>query len=174
MQKLMKVIFYIFVAVIGITAVLMVVSIFPITGNFKLMVVQSGSMEPSIKTGAVVVVKPVEKYQIGDVITFKDVFKTEVPVTHRIVEIKVIEGKYHYLTKGDANDNNDPKEVSETDVVGKVLFDVPFIGYIVDGARKPLGFALLIIIPGAFIIYDESKKIWREIQQSKKDEIQNL
>ena len=106
--------------------------------------------------------------------SFKDVFKTEVPVTHRIVEIKVIEGKYHYLTKGDANDNNDPKEVSETDVVGKVLFDVPFIGYIVDGARKPLGFALLIIIPGAFIIYDESKKIWREIQQSKKDEIQNL
>ncbi|OGD68886.1 signal peptidase I [Candidatus Campbellbacteria bacterium RIFCSPLOWO2_01_FULL_34_15] len=146
----------------------MIASIFPITGNYELRVVQSGSMEPAIKTGSVAVIKPSDDYQVGDVITFGDVYKSETPITHRIVDIKVIEGDYYYITKGDANDDNDPKDVPKEDVIGKVLFSLPYAGYVVQEARKPFGFAILIIIPGVIIVYDESKKIWKEIKKTKK------
>jgi hypothetical protein len=44
---------------------------------------------------------------------------------------------------------------------------VPFAGYAVDFARKPLGFALIIIIPAAVIIFDEIMKIYAEIKKKK-------
>jgi len=168
MNKLIKIIYYIVVLAIFLMAVLMIASIFPITGNYELRVVQSGSMEPAIKTGSVAVIKPSDDYQVGDVITFGDVYKSETPITHRIVDIKVIEGDYYYITKGDANDDNDPKDVPKEDVIGKVLFSLPYAGYVVQEARKPFGFAILIIIPGVIIVYDESKKIWKEIKKTKK------
>ncbi|HAP74148.1 TPA: signal peptidase I [Candidatus Campbellbacteria bacterium] len=168
MNKLIKIIYYIVVFAIFLMAVLMIASIFPITGNYELRVVQSGSMEPAIKTGSVAVIKPSDDYQVGDVITFGDVYKSETPITHRIVDIKVIEGDYYYITKGDANDDKDPKDVPKEDVIGKVLFSLPYAGYVVQEARKPFGFAILIIIPGVIIVYDESKKIWKEIKKTKK------
>jgi len=48
--------------------------------------------------------------------------------------------------------------------VGKVLFSVPFVGYAVDFAKKPMGFALIIVVPAAIIIYDEIKKIIQELK----------
>ncbi|OGD66701.1 signal peptidase I [Candidatus Campbellbacteria bacterium RIFOXYC2_FULL_35_25] len=168
MNKALKIIYYAFITFIGITVVLMLVSVFPITGNFKLLIVQSGSMEPAIKTGSVVIVKPSDNYQIGDVITFGENTKTKTPTTHRIGEVKVVEGNYYYTTKGDANENNDPREVSQTEIIGKVLFDVPFIGYAVATAKEPIGFAVLIVVPAGIVIFDETKKIWTEIRKHKK------
>jgi len=165
--KPFKVIYYIFLVFIGAVAVLLIVSVFPITGNYKLMIVQSGSMEPAIKLGSVVIVKPANDYKIGDVISFGAVTKTKAPTTHRISDIKVENGKISYITKGDANDNPDQREVLKNEVMGKVLFDVPFIGYAVDFAKKPLGFSLIIIVPAAIIIIDEIKNIYGEIKKKK-------
>jgi hypothetical protein len=49
--------------------------------------------------------------------------------------------------------------------MGKVLFDVPFAGYAINFARKPIGFAIIIIIPALVIIGDEVKKIISEIKK---------
>jgi len=49
--------------------------------------------------------------------------------------------------------------------VGKVLFDVPYLGYAVETARKPIGFVLLIIIPAGIIVYDEVRKIVSELKK---------
>jgi len=80
------------------------------------MVVQSGSMEPAIHTGSVVMVKPASDYKIGDVITFGEVSKTKAPITHRIYDIKVVDGNPVYITKGDANNAPDARESSKRDV----------------------------------------------------------
>jgi len=69
-MEIFKTIYYIFIAFISIIALLLIISIFPVTGNIKFMIVQSGSMQPAIKMGSVVMVKPVADYKIGDVITF--------------------------------------------------------------------------------------------------------
>ncbi len=80
------------------------------------------------------------------------------------------DGEAVYTTKGDANENVDPRGIEEEMVVGKVLFSVPFIGYILDFAREPLGFALIIGLPALFIIVDESMKIYHEIRRTLKEE----
>ncbi len=133
------------------------------------MTVLSGSMEPGIKTGSIVIVKPANEYKIGDVITFNE-SKGKAPITHRIYDIKIVDSEPLYITKGDANDTPDQIEIKKKDVVGKVLISVPFVGYAVDFARKPIGFALIIIIPAAVIIFDEIMKIYAEIKKKKKTE----
>lgn len=133
------------------------------------MTVISGSMAPQIKMGSTVMVKPMQDYKIGDVITFGPVSKTKSPTTHRIYDIKVTEGEPRYITKGDVNNAPDSREITKKDILGKVLFSVPYVGYAVDFAKKPIGFALIIIVPAALIIFDEIKKIWKEAVKIKNE-----
>jgi len=168
-MKILKAIYYILVGFIALIAVLLIFSTLPITGNFKALTVISGSMEPKISVGSVVVVKPDKDYKIGDIITFGPYSKTKTPTTHRIYDIKVVDGQLVYITKGDANNAPDAKEIQNKDIIGRVLFSVPFAGYAVDFARKPIGFALIIIVPAFLIIADELKKIYNEVKKSKKE-----
>ena len=167
-MKPFKIIYNIFVVCLVVIALLLIVSVLPITGNFKILTVLSGSMEPTIHTGSIVAVKPASDYIIGDIITFGKISKTEVPTTHRIFDIKLQEGKPIYITKGDANNSPDMKEVLASEVAGKVVFTAPYIGYAVDFAKKPFGFMLIIVIPVVIIIYDEIRKIKNEIGKIKK------
>lgn len=166
-MKIWQTIYYVFLGVIGAIALLLIVSVFPITGNFKVLTVQSGSMMPAIKTGSIVLVKPTNNYKIGDIITFGQISKTKTPTTHRIAEIEVANGQPIYTTKGDANNAPDQKQVPAKEVIGRVLLDVPFLGYAVAAAKKPWGFMLLIAVPALLVIYEEAHKIWQEIKKSK-------
>lgn len=166
-MKPFKIIYYIFLTFIVAIALLLIISVFPITGNIKFMVVQSGSMEPEIKMGSIVMVKPVDEYKIGDVISFGEVTRTKAPTTHRVYDIKVVEGEPYYITKGDANNAPDQREVSKREIIGKVLFSISYLGYAVDFAKKPLGFALIILVPAVVIISDEIKKIFGEVKKKK-------
>lgn len=166
-MKPFKIIYYLILICIGAIALLLIVSVLPITGNIKFLTVLSGSMEPTIKTGSIVLVKPTSEYKIGDVITFGPTTKTTPPTTHRIVEIKVVGGQPVYTTKGDANNSADTREIQKSDVIGKVMIRVPYLGYVIDFVRKPIGFMLVIIIPAVVIINDEIRKIWKEIKKFK-------
>jgi len=170
-MKTLKIIYYVFIGAIALIALLLVVSVLPITGNYKVLTVLSGSMQPDIKMGSVVVVKPHSTssgqadYKIGDIITFGEISKTKTPTTHRIYEIKVENSQPIYITKGDANNAPDQKEITGKEIIGKVLFDIPYVGYAVDTAKKPFGFMLIIVVPAVIIIYDEIRKIIREIKK---------
>jgi signal peptidase len=166
-MKTFKVIYFVFLGTIMLVALLLIFSVLPITGNYKVLIVLSGSMSPAIKMGSVVVVKPASDYAIGDVITFGPMSKTKTPTTHRIYDIKVVDNNPVYITKGDANNAPDAREIKKTDILGKVLFSVPYVGFAVDAARKPAGFALIIIVPATMIIFDEAKKIYEEIRKRK-------
>ena len=163
-MKILKILYYIVLGFIGVIAILLIISVLPITGNIKFMTVLSGSMEPAIKTGSVVMTKPASTYNVGDIITFGPYSKTKPPTTHRIAEIQ---GEA-YITKGDANNAPDARQVSKKDIIGKVIVDVPYFGYVVAFARKPIGFLLILIVPALAIIFDEIKKIFTEIKKIKK------
>ena len=160
-----KILSYVLGALVAIVALLLIVSTFPIKGNYQLLIVQSGSMEPAIKTGSIVIVKPALTYQVGDVITFGAVSKTKIPTTHRIIEIRRQGGRPVYVTKGDANEGEDAQEVPARRVIGKVFFDVPFLGYALAAAKRPVGFAVLIIIPALLLLFGEAKNIFLEIKK---------
>lgn len=164
-KKITNVIYYTVLSAILFIALLLIVSTFPITGNVKLLSVLSGSMEPTIHTGSVVIIKPESSYKIGDVITFGKNTKTDIPTTHRIAEMKIVSGEAVYKTKGDANNAEDSTETPQKDIIGKVLFSIPWLGYIVDFVKKPMGLMLVIVIPAVIIVYDELRKIAKEVKK---------
>ena len=165
MKKLFKTLYYLVIAGILGVALLMIVSIFPIPGNIAVKVVLSGSMEPAIPVGSVIVVKPVESYIVGDVITFGKDTKTDIPTTHRIVDVRIEGEETFFKTQGDANEDPDMSELKESAIAGKVLVTIPFLGYLIDFAKKPIGFILLVIIPASCIMIDEIRKIWVEVKK---------
>jgi len=164
-KKFTKIFYNVFTGFIILLAVLILFSLFPITGNYKILIVQSGSMEPAIHTGSIVVTKPEAHYQVGDIITFGTISKTKAPTTHRIYSID--NGKY--ITKGDANEDPDMSPITANKIIGKVLFSVPYIGYLIDFARRPLGFMLIIGLPALLLISDEIKKIIQQIKKMKSE-----
>ena len=165
-MKNFKYIYYVLLGFIVLIALLLVFSTIPIPGNFKTMIVLGGSMEPAIKMGSIVIVKPAEDYKIGDIITFQRRGEAEM-TTHRIMDIRVEGGKPVYTTQGDANNAPDMREVKENEVIGKALFSIPYLGYAVDFAQRPIGFAIIIIVPAVMIIGDEIKKIIKEVKKKK-------
>ena len=128
-------------------------------------IVQSGSMEPAIPTGSLVLVKAEERYQTDDVITFTTRGVSDVPTTHRVVRDALQAGDLVYYTKGDANNDIDPEPVRPENIIGKVVFSVPYLGYLLDFARQPLGFILLIGVPAGLILFEEVSTIIGEMRR---------
>lgn len=147
-----------------IIAGLVAVSIFNIPGNYKLLVVQSGSMEPAVRKGALVITKPQNDYFKGDIITVADTNPKE-SVTHRIFGIEETAGQTSYITKGDANNAPDGEKRPKNKVLGKVLFSVPFLGYPVSFAKTLYGLILLVLIPAVLIILGEAVTIKNETKR---------
>ena len=164
-DKILKIIYGLFFAVVIAIVLLLIASKLPLPGNFNVLVVQSGSMEPAIKTGAVVVVKPTAEYKVGDIITYVAGGRNSLSITHRIIEIKKNNNNIVYITKGDANDSIDMAEVSYRRIIGKVRLNIPYVGYAVAAAKKPMGFLFIIVVPAILIIYDEIVKVYKEMKK---------
>ncbi len=115
----------------------------------------SGTAEDHIEVGDLIFINKIEPEELeaGDVIAYMD---GTMVVTHRIVEVQTAEdGSIQWITKGDANNSNDLKPISETQLVGIYTARIPKVGDIALFLQQPLGMVLFIGIPLlAFIIYD--------------------
>lgn len=139
---------------------LFIASMVPFPGNIEIKIVKSGSMEPTIPTGSLVIIKPSSSYGLGNIVTFGEDTSSKIPTTHRII---AIDESGRLTTKGDANEEADTQLVRTGDVIGKVVAHVPYAGFVLDFAKQPVGFVLLIGIPAAAIIIDELINIFREV-----------
>ena len=157
------------VIIIGM-ALLFFAPTIPGVGTVDIKIVKSGSMEPTIMTGGIVLVNEAKQYVEGDVITFAST-DSSIPTTHRIVGTEVVGGKTMFVTKGDANEERDAELVAKEDILGKVNFSVPFAGFVLDFARQPLGFMLLVGVPALLIIVDEITNIWREVRRMRRSKL---
>lgn len=126
-------------------------------------VVMSGSMEPAIPVGSVVISQPSDTYAVGDVITFESGKGKTDTTTHRIAEVQPLTDEVSYVTKGDANAQTDAKTVEKSKVVGKVMLSAPYVGYVVSFAKEPYGFIAMVIIPATIVVYEELKTLWTEL-----------
>jgi signal peptidase I len=129
--------------------------------GWRVDAVFTGSMEPALKVGGVVITHPVEadEISVGDIITFYSP-QTEKLTSHRVTAIQG--GSSLYLqTKGDANENVDAVAVPVENVVGKVGFHIPYLGYATQFVKTRLGLILTLFLPGLFVILLEIRSIWR-------------
>lgn len=139
--------------------------------EWQFLRVLSGSMEPTIKTGSIILIKKIDPNQLkeGDIITYSSLDNPNILVTHRLVSIKETEaGQVKFLAKGDANEVQDSREIDPASVKGKLVFTIPFLGYISIWVRKPLGFILMIVLPAVLIILSEIINIKKAIEEEVK------
>lgn len=96
--------------------------------GYRPVVVTSGSMEPVVRTGDVVITKPTDvDDDLGDqtVIDFIDP-ATDERRLHRVIEVT----RAGYRTKGDANQSPDPQLVPPDHVRGAGFILAPYVGYV--------------------------------------------
>ncbi len=149
--------------VVALAAILLVLQAFAsngkaLPGGYRPLVVLSGSMEPAMPVGSIVLTKSVEpdRVETGDIITFaltSDMTGRSQPfATHRVAQ--VIDGKTgrSFVTKGDANSVRDAIPVQAGHLVGKVVLIVPFVGYLTRFVQSSLGLILMILLPGAILV----------------------
>ena len=127
------------------------------------LTVMSGSMEPTIGTGDVVVagqIPPMDA-RVGDIVTFRDPLNHARLITHRVREIHVRGDQVTFVTKGDANNNLERWAVPRTGTIGRVSFHVPRIGYMMVWIRSTLGILMLIVLPTLLLGASELWRLWR-------------
>ena len=114
-----------------VTTIIAVVIIWFAVGLFPVQptTVISGSMRPSLDVGDVVIIAKVSADTIkpGDIIQFREA--EGIATVHRVVEIQEIEENMVFVTQGDANRAPDPDPVLADNVVGKVIFSIPKVGW---------------------------------------------
>ena len=106
-------------------------------GGYRIYDILTGSMSPTIKPGNLVVVKETLPNEVkkNDVITFRS-------------DITNNDGKTEFITKGDANNTQDPVPLDEKLLVGKVVFQVPYLGAFLSSLQKNklIFIGLLVVI----------------------------
>jgi len=141
-----------------------------LAGAEESYVVLSGSMEPTIDPGDVVLVEERAPATIGpgDVITYRR-SGAEKPTTHRVVEVTEVDGQRAFVTKGDANEDPDPQPVAGEHVVGTVAVRLPNVGHVVQFANTALGRVVFVLLPFLFLGLSEIQLLVSKLREGDDD-----
>jgi signal peptidase len=137
---------------LALGAVVLILTL-PLFTPYRIMVVLSGSMAPSLLAGDAVLIRsganPIHE---GDIVTFQ---REGQLVTHRVVGVE----SGQLITQGDANNGPDPWPVPLSAVEGIYVLRLPFLGYLVWFARKPIGWVALVILPATVLVIGEVRNL---------------
>ena len=121
--------------------------------------VLSGSMEPTIKTGSLCFVNKnikLDNVKKGDIIAFK--LGNGTLVTHRVVEVN----DSIVRTKGDNNKNADGIDITKDNYIGKNIYWIPKVGYVVKVFQSLKGkiilFSCVILLFISGLLFGEDKQ----------------
>ena len=150
------------VLLIALVAPFVVYAVPGVVGAEHSFVVLTASMTPAIAPGDVVIVDERDPATIaeGDVITFVR-GGNEVPVTHRVIDVVDGPTGIAFETQGDANGGPDASLVPGENVLGVVAITIPYIGYVIQFADSPAGFAALVVVPFGLLLLSELWSIAR-------------
>ncbi len=121
-----------------------------------LVVVESESMIPTLQVGDLLVLQAQAPEDIiyGTIIVYNADWHGK-PIVHRVVEVQLVGSEYHYYTQGDNNSARDPGYRLYEDIVGVVVFVIPYIGYVTLFLHQPYGLAIVIVLFAALLILPE-------------------
>lgn len=121
------------VVILGAAAIIAVAVVVPRVAGAEPYTILTGSMEPTLKPGTLVVVRPVDpaELSIGDIVTIQLESGKSTMVTHRIVGIGMtLDGELRFTTQGDANEIPDAEERLPIQIRGELWYQVPYVGYV--------------------------------------------
>lgn len=136
--------------------------------GWRVDAVLSGSMEPEIKAGSLVVTRPEkpEMVAVGDIITFRQMTKNGELASHRVIGVSR-NSPIYFETKGDANDKADPIKVSANSLVGEICLHLPMLGSFVEFLKTPTGFLFGVVIPGLIVTLLYFINLLRALRESR-------
>lgn len=163
---LIKIKNYIF-SILYVLVIIYLFTFVPLLWGYKPLVVISGSMEPSLKVGSILYYheENISNFETKDILVYKN--RNHI-ISHRISK-KVDKG---FITKGDANKNNDFNVITEKDILGKgTNWCIPFLGIYTDFVYTHK--YLLFITVGILLIdlcydsyYAHKKKVGRKYEKN--------
>ncbi len=167
MRKKIKEIISILIVVALLAPAIIYLIPFVVDGYYS-SVIMSGSMEPAVQVGSIVVTQKidVDNVKAGDIIVFH---RSDSKTLHRVVDKIVENDSYYFRTKGDANEDPDPWLVQPEQIQGALLLTIPYYGYLLYYAGTPIGFMFMVIVPAALLIGNEVKKII-QLKKGRKNE----
>ena len=135
----------------------------PLAFGARSMVVKSGSMTPTIRTGDVVVVRSISpaEAKVGEIVTFKDPDGSDRLLVHRVRAIVDRGARYFFTTQGDANSTREHWSVPANGTIGTVVYRVPALGFVAGWITSPGGRIGLVIIPALLLAGSLLVGIWR-------------
>jgi signal peptidase len=132
----------------------------PKIAGFAQIIVISGSMQPSLMVGDLLIIHEQEKYEKRDIVTYR--------ANHRLITHRIIEMKDGLATmQGDANNVADDP-VSTECIEGKVICRIPFAGDFILSLKTPRGMLLLILALVAIYVVSELQGFVKSRKSSKK------
>jgi signal peptidase I len=144
-----------------LAAVLVTFSVLSSTGYVKARVVLTGSMQPTINPGDIVLTAPVDRVEpkLDDVAAYQARRFDGAPVgvfTHRIMGG---DGQSGWILKGDNNPSPDVQKPTNSDILGVVIFVIPWLGNLLS---KQVLFTVIPLIAGLWFLLDTLREVPNE------------
>jgi len=148
---------------VGMITALLVGLTVPALFGFHDFIEMSGSMEPTIHVGDVVIDRSLSPLdvRIGDAVTFRDPQDQTKLITHRVHGMHVHPDFVRFATKGDAVNSVQRWDIPVTGHVGRVVAHIPWLGFALFWVSTRLGRLLLLVVPAVSLAVMELLRIWR-------------
>ena len=133
---------------------------------FSIYTIVSESMTPKIKVYDVIInvqAKSPRDIKVGDIITFKSTsaFSYDMTITHRVIDIQIVNGEYEYITKGDYNPVQDMAPAKYSNVIGIAKIKLPQLGRVQVFVASKYGWLFVVVVPALYIIISDVLKLIR-------------
>jgi signal peptidase I len=130
--------------------------------GYRALIVRSGSMTPAIGVADVIVTRIVKPaaVNIGDVVTFRDPSRNQELVTHRVTHVVQLGNSFSFVTRGDANTGVERWSVDADGTVGRFLFRIPKVGYVLGWVAVPLIRSALMVGAALLLGTAALRRIW--------------
>src|SRR5579875_1517807 len=125
-----------------------------IGGSTRYVVTHGVSMKPLLHTGDLVLVRPADRYRVGQVVAYRSTVLHTV-VLHRIIHI---DGS-HYVFKGDNNSFIDPTRPTRSQLIGRMWLLIPNGGVVLSWLHTPWVAAVLLGgVAAVLLLGDEERR----------------
>ena len=150
-------------AVVGYAVTVAVVISFGTLIGLRSLVIVSGSMEPLLRPGDLLVDRMISPrdIRIGDVVTFRDPTDPTALITHRVRDVHIDGDTYAVTTKGDASNALQHWTIRADGRLGRVLLRIPAIGRPIFWGRSRFGAVGLLVVPALLLAISLLVQIWR-------------
>jgi signal peptidase len=159
LRRLTRILVYAFA---GFALAIAAAATLPTLFGFQSFAVLSGSMEPAIGTGDIVVVRKIAPLdaRIGDVVTFRSPESPDRLVTHRATSVQASGETVTFVTKGDANTGIERWSIAAGGTIGKVEYRIPKLGYVTNRVGSRFGRFAFLVLPALVLAVSELRRIW--------------